>query len=1385
LPRYKNTARKEKTVNEEGKRTKEELLDKSALVLQDARIIEIVLTSKSPTAAAFRMKMRGFGTKKVSSCHSLAKLKRDYPDDFAEVIKNYQSHATNGKAERERDEMGKMRNFGATLVIVLAVMISGLVGCGVHGPDTDTNSTYPTIPVVPGPTNHAPIANADTYTTPINTPLDVPASGILTNDRDEDANPIAAVLVTTTTHGTLTLNSDGSFHYVPNSGYTGTDTFTYYATDGSLNSSTVTVTITITAANHAPVANSDSYTTSQNTTLNISTPGVLQNDSDPDGNPITAVLDTQPAHGTLSLNSNGSLTYVPNSGFSGTDSFTYHDSDGQLSSNVATVTITVNAVNHAPVANSDSYTTSQNTTLNISAPGVLGNDSDPDANPITAILDSQPSHGTLSLTSNGAFAYAPNSGFTGTDSFTYHDSDGQLSSNIATVTVTVTAVNHAPVANPDSYTTSQNTTLNISTPGVLQNDSDPDGNTITAVWVSGPSHGTLNMNPNGSFSYTPNSGYTGTDSFVYYATDGQLNSGNATVTITIGAVNHAPVANPDSYTTSQNTTLNISLPGVLQNDSDPDGNTITAVWVSGPSHGTLNMNPNGSFSYTPNSGYTGTDSFVYYATDGQLNSGNATVTITISAVNHAPVANPDSYTTSQNTTLNISALGVLQNDSDPDGNPITAVWVSGPSHGTLNMNPNGSFSYTPNSGYTGTDTFVYYATDGQLNSGNATVTITISAVNHAPVANPDSFATNQNTTLVVDSAHGVLINDVDQDGNQLTAILTAAASHGTILLQTDGSFTYIPVNGYAGTDTFSYKAFDGLLDSNVTTVTITINAVNHAPNAVDDNYTVNQDSTLNITAPGVMSNDNDADGDQLTSFLVTAPSHGSLIFGTNGSLTYIPIAGYSGTDTFTYRVWDGKAFSNNATVTITVVHLNQKPIANNDTYGINQDTTLNVGASGVMQNDSDPEGNPITASLVTAASHGTVILQTNGALTYIPVPGYSGPDSFTYRVFDGELYSDPATVNIQISHVNHAPIANNDQYFINEHTSVNSIWLDVAAPGVKANDSDPDNDSLTAVIDTYTTHGLMQLNPDGSFSYLPDLNWYGVDTFTYHVTDGYLNSNIATVTINVIRIDSDMDGVPDDQDCGPLNNTTWQIVNYYLDTDGDGIPNPPATATPFCVGSPTPPPAGYTLNSSPLDNCPDVSNPSQQDTDGDGVGDACATATIRVSFTVDPANYTLPAFVDWSAYGTGANLGLPDEFPQMGYGTTMNAEFRDPANQNALALGYFLMSVNVRPYFNPSVFPAANLNWLPFGIGATCSNGTCTGGTYYSGLPLMSYLHNGLTGIHFYYNAYGSNPAYDVELPWALLPNNQGGANYVVLFPGGTFPPGYQNDPIVVVIPVP
>jgi VCBS repeat-containing protein len=654
--------------------------------------------------------------------------------------------------------------------------------------------------------NQAPVGVADTYTTAEDTALTVTAPGVLGNDTDADSDPLTATVVAQPAHGTLTLNTNGSFTYTPTANYHGPDSFTYTANDAATSSETTTVSLTVTAVNDAPTAAADTYTTAEDTALPVVAPGVLGNDSDVDGDTLSAVLDTGPAHGTLTLNPDGSFSYTPAANYHGPDSFAYKASDGTATSASTIVELTVTAVNDVPAAVDDTYTTVEDTALPVVAPGVLGNDTDVDGDTLTATVVAQPAHGTLTLNPDGSFTYTPTANYHGPDSFTYHASDGTATSATTTVELTITADNDAPVAVDDTYTTVEDTALTVTAPGVLGNDSDVDGDTLTATVVAQPAHGTLTLNPDGSFTYTPAANYHGPDSFTYQANDGDASSATVIVELTVTADNDMPVAVADSYSTPQDTALTVPAPGVLDNDSDVDGDTLTAILGTGPAHGTLTLNPDGSFGYTPDAGYSGPDSFTYQANDGDASSTAVTVTLTVTGVNDVPSATDDSYSTDEDTVLTVPAPGVLDNDTDVDGDPLTARATTDPQHGTVTLDADGSLLYTPDADYNGDDSFSYRANDGTVDSAPATVTITI-----RPVTDPVTTRTGHITISTHHSGRiAVNIGDLvdNPDGTPFTLVDHTDGKHGRVTC-TGLVCTYAADPGFSGADSFGYTLRTG------------------------------------------------------------------------------------------------------------------------------------------------------------------------------------------------------------------------------------------------------------------------------------------------------------------------------------------------------------------------------------------------------------------------------------------------------------------------------------------------------------------------------------------------------------------------------------------------
>ena len=721
-----------------------------------------------------------------------------------------------------------------------------------------------TVTVTVTAVNDPPVAVNDAYSVIEGQTLVVPAPGVLTNDSDVDDATLTAARVTSPSRGMLTLLPTGGFSYESESGYIGPVTFTYEAVDDDGLKSTATVTITVVTRNTPPVCSAAVASPSTLWPPNhrlidpIAITGVTDADGDTLKITIKYIWQDEPTNtlgdGDFAIDGfgigtdtalvrrerQGTRSTPPGDGriyeigFEAVDSMggsctgsvfvgiphdqgqgdTPIDSVCRWDSTVANGPL-LNACsgggpsNQAPTVSATNQSTQAGTAASVQIVG-----SDPEGLALTWGATGLPPG--LAISGAGLITGTPLPAGVGEHMVTVTATDPMGASGSASFTWTVTAANQLPAGAPDTYEAAAGDTLQVAAPGVLANDSDMDGDDLTAVLVSGPANGTLTLNPDGSFSYVAASGFSGPVTFTYRSRDEhEGESEPVTVTITVTA---PLVAVDDEYVANTGAVLNVQAPGVLGNDDVPEGqDQATVAVVSNPGSGSVVLQANGAFAYTPPAGFGGVTTFTYRITRGAQTSNTATVTI---RVNRTPAAAADTYTVEGNTTLTVSGEGVLANDSDADDDMLTAELAQPASNGTVSLNPNGSFTYTPANGFVGTATFAYRAVDEDgAESESTTVTVTVTAA--APEAAADSYTTRINTALTT-AAPGVLGNDDTPDDAALTAEIVTNPANGTLTLQADGGFIYTPEDGFTGTDTFTYRALRGTVASAAATVTITV-----------------------------------------------------------------------------------------------------------------------------------------------------------------------------------------------------------------------------------------------------------------------------------------------------------------------------------------------------------------------------------------------------------------------------------------------------------------------------------------------------------------------------------------------------------------------------------
>jgi large repetitive protein len=463
------------------------------------------------------------------------------------------------------------------------------------------------------------------------------------------------------------------------------------------------------SADILPNAIDDSVTTNEDTSI---TTNVLANDISTGNAPFT-ITATHGTKGTTTVNPDNTITYMPNPDQNGFDSYTYTITDADLDTDTATVSVIITSVDDVPDAVDDAATTGEDAFALVD---VLSNDSGLGDGGITLAINTQATNGIASVGPGNSITYTPNPDFNGIDSFVYQISDGNGGLATATVLVTVTPVNDPPSAIDDIITTNEDTTETVN---VLFNDTDEEG-PVTISSIDTPSHGTAVQSGTDSIAYTPNANYFGSDSFTYTIVDSEGAPVTATVSVTILSVNDIPTAMPDAYSTDEDQALVVAIPRILENDSDVETTTLTAILVDNTLQGTLTLSTDGSFIYTPNANYFGSDSFTYRASDGEDTSNITTVTITINSINDLPIAVDDTATTTQNTPVTLPVLG---NDSDIEG-VLSILSIESSTSGTASVNPDNTITYLPSLGFFGTDSFLYTITDG-VDADSATITVTV------------------------------------------------------------------------------------------------------------------------------------------------------------------------------------------------------------------------------------------------------------------------------------------------------------------------------------------------------------------------------------------------------------------------------------------------------------------------------------------------------------------------------------------------------------------------------------------------------------------------------------------------------------------------------------
>nr|ADL27920.1 M1 protein [Candidatus Magnetococcus massalia]CRH04457.1 Sheath associated protein M1. putative outer membrane adhesin like protein [Candidatus Magnetococcus massalia] len=969
------------------------------------------------------------------------------------------------------------------------------------------------------------------------------SNNTLVSDFEDDQLYIADFDYATENGGTVSMTNmlNGTFTYTPPSSAPESDTFNVIIGDIMGGQTEVTVTLMLdNGGNFEAVAEGDSATMVEDGDPIEITP--LDNDWDFDnaGNDNTGITiatfdASTTGGGSVTLNGSGdTFTYTPAANFNGTDTFRYwvQDSTGELSAEPATITIEVTPVNDSPVATDDVIATVED--VAITGFGVMDNDNDSLDNDgegngagltISAVSDA--TMGTVTYDSDGLFTYTPDLNANGEDSFTYTviDSDGETTT--ATVTVMITAVDDNPITQDDEVTTTEDTSVTID---VLDNDDDPErlesaynpDNLGKADWffiinTTDPDNGTVYTDADGNLEYVPDANWSGTDTFTYTVMDPYGKTSDATVTVNVEAAADMPTVGADSLTTNEDMDLVIDVDNNLfNNDVNNDDSTVdlTLASFTQPTAGTGTIvdNGDGTLTYSPAADWYGTTTFDYTAQAPGGLSANGTVTITVDPINDGPeISVPGSNPAGdEDTSFAITDISVSDADASAGDNTVE-VTLTTAEGGAMTLVSVSNIEIT--GGANGTDTITFTGEIAEVNS----------ALSSMQYIGAEHF--NGTETIVVS------VNDL---GNYGDTEKTTSAN------------VYVTVNSVADAPILSDISYDSGVEDSVG-ITLTGEMFDAGFQNVESSDTL---ASIKVTAlPTSTEGSLELDGVAVTVDQVIGITNLN-----NNELKFVPVADWNGDSSFT---WNGThetggspTYSDSdANFTVTVSAVNDAPVL---TVG-SAVTTLedtSVAISTVSISDLDNElANDVTVTMsvndgtisvtemsgVTVTGNSSDSMTVTGSVTsvntvlsslaYVGDAYFNGSDTLSVEVNDnenggsGEL-TDSDTVDITITAVSNAPVAGADSFSLNEGSSVTFTVADLLG-----NDSNVEDTSvaLEVISNTSTSSGTLTVSGDLSdstttFTYTPDSDFNGTDSFMYTVTNNAGGNVLGDVSLVVSAV---------------------------------------------------------------------------------------------------------------------------------------------------------------------------------------------------------------------------------------------------------------------------
>ncbi|EJG0634321.1 tandem-95 repeat protein [Vibrio parahaemolyticus] len=945
------------------------------------------------------------------------------------------------------------------------------------------------------PINDAPNAENDVITTGEDTAVTI---DVLVNDSDVEGDVLSIQSASVPSEQGSVDIVDGKLVFTPAENFNGEATITYIVTDGDLTDE-AKVTVTVTPVNDSPVAVDDTTSIQEDTAVTID---VLTNDTDVDGDKLSIESASVPKEqGTVEV-VDGKLVFTPAENFNGDAEITYTVTDGELTDE-AKVTVTVNPVNDAPTIKVDAVESITEDAVNTDTvvAALTVRDTDTPEDQLAVSLENN-SNGYFVLVGNEVKLTQAGVDAVNNDELNLKDltisasvSDGVNPTASDSDSLVVNRVNDAPTV--ENAIADQVLSEDFDAYTIDLNEVFKDSDSALEFSVSGNNSIQISI-VNGVATINPTADWNGKETITFTAKDPSGESVSQTVDFTV-----APVVDikADSTNVVEDTPTIIN---VLGNDTFEGADKVVSLDAeNSPKNGTVIVNSDGTVTYTPDDNYVGEDTFTYIVTSGGV-SESTTVEVNVTPVNDAPVAKNDISTTQEDTAVTID---VLSNDTDVDGDKLSIESASVPKEqGTVQV-VNGKLVFTPAENFNGQAEITYTVTDGQL-TDEAKVTVTVNPVNDAPTIKVDAVESITEDAVNTDTVVATLtVRDTDTPEDQLTVSLENNSNGYFVLVGNEVKLTQAGVDSVNNDElnlknlTISASVSDGVNPTASDSDSLVVNRVNDAPTV--ENAIADQVLSEDFDAYTIDLNEVFKDSDSSLEFSVSG-NNSIQISIVSGVATITPTADWNGKETITFTAKDPSGESVSQTVNFTVT-----PVADieADKTTVVEDTPTIIK---VLGNDTfEDDGKVVSLDTNNGPANGTVSVNPDGSVTYTPNDNYVGKDTFTYIVTSGGV-SESATVEVNVTPVNDAPVAKGDIATTQEDT--------VVTIDVLPNDTDIDGDTLR--IDSASVpsdQGTVEI-VDGKLVFTPAENFNGNAEITYTVTDGSLTDQATVkVTVNAVN----------------------------------------------------------------------------------------------------------------------------------------------------------------------------------------------------------------------------------------------------------------------------